>query len=309
LHAHLNGSIPANHVVSLLEQNGIPFPDGLTAQDLVLRSPVSCLPQYFKPWTIFKLLPIGKQCLDAMVDAAVAALGNDHVKYAEFRNSPFNIADLNEITLDETVEWLVDSLAGASARRDVDTRLVVSLSRYKSDLHRSHELWRAIGRANRTGIVVGVDLSGNEDAPIDGAVARLFREAKDSLGLGVTVHAGETGNPATIRWAVNECKADRIAHALAAAHDASLLEELAARDICVEVCLTSNLFSGQVDRLEDHPVRHFIEHAVPFVLCTDNPQVLQTCLSQEYELFLSTFGKDCFIEDMLQQQQRRSFAR
>lgn len=72
----------------------------------------------------------------------------------------------------------------------------------------------------------------------------LFREAKDRFGLGITIHAGETGRAENVRSAVELFGADRIGHGTAAGKDPELLELLSSLGICVEVCPISNRLTG-----------------------------------------------------------------
>jgi|SRR5579863_5041800 len=299
LHAHLNGCVPSHVISELVDLHHVVIPDGFKLpDDLIIAAPVKSLLEYFRPWNVFKRLPIGKTCLATMVDEALRSLAKDGIVYAELRNSPYNISELNNISLDESLLWLAETVEQSSARHGIEGRIVISFSRFRFDIERAQDLLSAIKRTNSSRRIVGLDLSGNEADPINPEVAHLFRRAKDEMGLHVTIHAGEVGGVHNVLWAIDDCKADRIGHALAAATEIRLLDLLAARRICVEVCLTSNLRTGSVQRLEDHAVHHFIAHGVPFVLCADNPAVHQLSLSDEYHLFLETTGREDLLLDM-----------
>src|SRR6266496_2913975 len=87
--------------------------------------------------------------------------------------------------------------------------------------------------------VVAVGIGGDEQK----APPELFRDqfayAKDQ-GLRLTAHAGESAGPESI-WGALNLGAERIGHGLTAGQDPELIEELATRQIPVEICLTSNL--------------------------------------------------------------------
>jgi adenosine deaminase len=246
LHAHLNGCVPPAVFHRLVKTHGIILPDGFMLPDhLTIRAPVPTLLEYFRPWTVFKRLPVGQECLDEMVNSAAEHLSNDGVRYAELRNSPFNIAEINSISLERTLEWLAESAVKASETHHIDLRLIISLSRHNFALEHATGVLSAITNIAHDQRIVGVDLSGNEDDVVTPHLSLVFRRAKADHGLGVTIHAGETWNMANVRWAIEECHADRIGHCLAASNDPHLMEMLATRDICVEVCLQSNLLSGR----------------------------------------------------------------
>lgn len=308
LHAHLNGCIPPSKTKELVKKYGITLPRGFDLdKDLQIKEPVSSLLEYFRPWFIFKLLPLGRDCLREMVDAAIESLAMDNVKYAELRKNPFNICDLNKTSLEVTLEWLIDALCVCSQKYGIDARLIVSLSRYHNDLEKARELICAIKNVNYRSRIVGLDLSGDEDKAINCAMSKFYRAAKEDLGLGITIHAGETGNVNNLCWAITECHADRIGHGLAAAESTELLDKIQSSSVCLEVCLSSSFLTGIVKRESPHPVQTFIDLGIPFVLCSDNPQINNACLSDEYELFLTMTSRDDILEEMYGRQMSFSF--
>ena len=137
--------------------------------------------------------------------------------------------------------------------------------------------------------VVGFDIAGAERPfpPI------LFRDAyalAKTMGLKRTVHVGEAEGPDKIWQALELLAPDRIGHGTSAGGDKALLRRLADDGILVECCLTSNLQTGAVARIEDHPLPLFLEYGVPCTLCTDNTTVSGTSIISEYLLAIEAFG-------------------
>ena len=82
-----------------------------------------------------------------------------------------------------------------------------------------------------------------------------------------------------------------IGHGIAAAQDPDLMRgELRERDIPLEVCITSNLVTGVVKSIEEHPVRRLFDAGVPITLNTDDPAMFGCTLAGEYALAARTFG-------------------
>jgi adenosine deaminase len=137
--------------------------------------------------------------------------------------------------------------------------------------------------------VAGVDLAGNEALFRPALYARAFAKARYA-GLGVTVHAGEGHDSSHVVGAVTELGADRVGHGVSAASDREAMDLLRDRDVTVEVCLSSNLHTGAVSRLEDHPVTKLAAAGVPVTLATDNTFFSDTTLSGEYRLAAERAG-------------------
>jgi aminodeoxyfutalosine deaminase len=150
--------------------------------------------------------------------------------------------------------------------------------------------------------VVGIGIGGDElKAPPE-----LFRDAyawAADHGLRLTAHAGEAGPPESI-WGALNLRAERIGHALTAMHDPDLLEELAQRQVPVEICLSSNQRTGLCPNLNDHPARSYFDHGVMITLNSDDPALFGTTLAREYQLAQQTFG---FTDEHLRELARNSF--
>lgn len=115
-------------------------------------------------------------------------------------------------------------------------------------------------------------------------------ELASGVGLGIAVHAGEF-SAANIRSALGIPGLARIGHATYAAHDSTLLSELAEAQVTVECCLTSNVVLGAVSSLEEHPIRTFVDAGVPVTISSDDPVRLDTTIGSEYHL-ATRFGYD-----------------
>ncbi|MGZ8476196.1 MAG: hypothetical protein ACXWWQ_08285, partial [Candidatus Limnocylindria bacterium] len=107
-------------------------------------------------------------------------------------------------------------------------------------------------------------------------------------GLGLTVHAGETGGAEEVREAVEMLEPDRIGHGVRSAEDPRVLDLLRERGTVLEVCPSSNLNTGVLRSVADirRVVRALIDHRVRFTISTDGPEMLRTYLRDELALLL-----------------------
>jgi len=134
----------------------------------------------------------------------------------------------------------------------------------------------------------GVTIGGSEHlfppAPFEG----FYKLARES-GLKLSVHAGENLGARSIWDAIKVLKVDRIGHGIRALEDLELVEYLAKNQIPLEVCITSNLKTGVVSTLKQHPVRELFVRDVPITINTDDPTFFATSLQLEFEI-LETLG-------------------
>jgi adenosine deaminase/aminodeoxyfutalosine deaminase len=82
------------------------------------------------------------------------------------------------------------------------------------------------------------------------------------------------------------------------------VEELATRQVPVEICITSNLRTGCCQKLADHPVRNYFDRGLMITLNTDDPAMFCVSLAQEYQLAQENFA---FTDEHLRELARNSF--
>jgi len=150
--------------------------------------------------------------------------------------------------------------------------------------------------------VIGVGIGGDEQKAPPELFRGVYAYAAEH-GLRLTAHAGESAGPESI-WGALNLRAERIGHGLTAAQDPDLIEELAYRQIPLEICLTSNLRTGLCKVISEHPAKSYFDQGVMITLNTDDPAIFATSLSREYHLAQQTFG---FTDEHLRELARNSF--
>ena len=138
---------------------------------------------------------------------------------------------------------------------------------------------------------VGFGIGGPEADVARSDYADLFAAAGE-LGLHSVPHAGETVGPHEIWSAIDDLGAERVGHGIAAATDPALMRALVERGITLEVCPTSNMCTGAVASLADHPFPALHAAGVALTLNTDDPGMFSTDLDTEYRIARDVFGLD-----------------
>ena len=150
--------------------------------------------------------------------------------------------------------------------------------------------------------VAGFGIGGDEHQGPPELFKDVYARASNN-GLHLTAHAGESAGPESI-WGALNLKAERIGHGLTAGQYPELMEELAHRQVPIEICVTSNLRTGCCAELAQHPVRRYFDQGLMLTLNSDDPAMFRTSLVEEYQLVQETFG---FSDEHLRELARNSF--
>jgi adenosine deaminase len=187
---------------------------------------------------------------------------------------------------------------------DVTVRFIAQVSRTGANDVIFGQLVSAFEMARTSGQIVGANLSSPEDDSssinnydLHMAMLDFLYQKYTATGvspLQITLHAGEltaaylprgsTANTFHIRKAVQVAHAVRIGHGLDVMSETdpmALLDEMAERQVLVEVCLSSNEQILEVSGT-DHPLAQYLAHGVPVTLATDDQGVSRSSMAGEY---------------------------
>ncbi|MGD0803657.1 MAG: adenosine deaminase [Candidatus Bathyarchaeia archaeon] len=137
--------------------------------------------------------------------------------------------------------------------------------------------------------IVAIDIGGSEDGFPPEPYDLVYKKAKD-LGLHLVAHAGEAAGPESVWGAVKTLDVERIGHATTAVKDLSLLREIRKRGITIETCPVSNLRTGAIKTIKEHPIRSFIRHGIRVSVNSDDPPMFNTDMNNEYLQLHSELG-------------------
>ena len=109
-----------------------------------------------------------------------------------------------------------------------------------------------------------------------------FFDRARATGLHSVPHAGETTGPETIWDALRLLGAERIGHGTSSVQDPALVEHLGEHRIPLEVCPTSNVATGAVPSLAEHPITRMRDAGLVVTINSDDPPMFGTDLCNEY---------------------------
>lgn len=180
----------------------------------------------------------------------------------------------------DVMALVLDEGMAAGAEHGVGFGVTIAAMRHRGPENAEDLARFAAGYAGQG--VCALGLTGDEAAFPPRPFARAFAIAREA-GLAAAPHAGELAGPGSVRAAVQDLGATRIAHGVRAVEDQGLLEDLAARNVTLDVCLTSNQALGVFPDVARHPLPALLAAGVGCSLGADDPLMFGAGLLAEYE--------------------------
>ena len=240
------------------------------------------------------------QTEDALERAAYEMMDDMHrdgVVYVETRFSPV-FHTTKGLHWDEVVNAVLRGLEKGKKAFGVEYGLIICAMR---DMNLSEEMAELAVDFRERG-VVGFDLAGEEGGfPPKKHVDAFHYIQRENFNI--TVHAGEAFGKESIWQAIQWCGAHRIGHATRLIEDIGvhkhhpdtivkmgyLAQYVLDKRIPLEICLTSNVDTGAVRSVEEHPFALYYKYKFRVTLNTDDRLMSDTTLSKEYKLAAQAF--------------------
>jgi adenosine deaminase len=274
LHLHLEGSVPLPALWTLVKKYGgdPTVPDERSLEE---RFRYRSFEHFIDTWVWKNGFLREYEDFAFIAEAVARDLARQNVRYVEAFYSPGDFArhGLEPQPLTEALRRGLDRVP------EVRVRLVADLIRDFGP-RRGAEMLERVKEVRGSG-VIGVGIGGSEHEFPPEPFGPVFERARE-LGFRTSAHAGEVAGPESVWGALRSLHVDRIGHGTRAADDEDLIEHLAEHRIPVEACPLSNVRTGAVARIEDHPVRTFFDRGILVTVNTDDPTMFGNSLAEEY---------------------------
>lgn len=290
LHRHLEGSLPASFFVELAKEFPVPIPAGGLEElerRLTMSGQTPDFKEFLKKFEHLRTFYVSQECIQRATREAVRLAAADNVRYLELRYNPIHFATQMAFGLEQVIEWVTEARDSAAAEFGIQVELIATVNRNDPVQESLPVIEAAISGAGRH--FVGIDIAGDENEGNLVRFAGVVRKARGA-GLGITVHAGEVGPAANVRDAIRLLGAHRIGHGIRVLDDPEVVKLAKQSGTVFEVCPSSNLCTGAVSSIDKHPVVEMGRAELAVTICTDDPAICATTLSDEYALLAKTFG-------------------
>lgn len=273
LHVHLEGTIAASTALELARRHGVD-PASLPLVGGAYPSPFTSFQHFVDTYLAVSSLIRDPDDLETIAAAFARSQREQNVLYTEVT---FTAGTHVRNGMDPTAMWKAIAAGLAESGPDHEIRLIVDAVRNMGPEDGPSTIKLAeLSEAP----VAGLGLTGIEGSVPEGEF-RVLREAADSSGWGLAVHAGETGTSRNIEAALDDLGADRIGHGVASVTDPALVQRLVSDQTPVEVCPTSNVALGVFATLEDHPFPQMWDAGMNVLVNSDDPPFFSTTLTND----------------------------
>jgi adenosine deaminase len=301
LHDHLDGGLRPATVIDLArecEYAGLPTADPVELGKWFTRgADRRSLELYLDTFAHTVAVMQTRQALTRVAAECAEDLAADGVVYAEVRFAP-ELHLEGGLTTDEVVEAVLEGFRVGSAGRPITVRTLLTAMRTTA---RSLEIAKLAVRYRDDG-VVGFDIAGAEAGhPPSRHLDAFHYIAGENFHF--TIHAGEAFGLPSIWEALQWCGAERLGHGVRIMDDITVepggrvvLGRLASyvrdRRIPLEMCPTSNVHTGAVPSIEEHPIDLLRRLRFRVTVNTDNRLMSHVTMSSEFATLVRVFGFD-----------------
>lgn len=295
IHCHLEGAIRTTTLIDIARQYNLPLPSHEPAE---LDRHVKVLDQWRDLHAVLEAFGIARNSLASaeVVERIAWELFEDsaaqNIRLFEVRFSPDWAFSAHKLDWDAALEGLLRARERAEAAFDMAIGLIAITSRSLGPDSCARTVDWAVRHRDH---ICAIDLADSErDFPLSDFVPHI-RRAREA-GLKVTIHTGEDTPASFVVDTIRQASPDRIGHGIHIIDDPRAVELVRERGLTLEVNPWSNYLTSSVRTIEEHPLKRLFDLGVRVTVNSDDPEVLDTNLNNEYRIAHEVLGMS--LEDL-----------
>jgi adenosine deaminase len=289
IHIHLEGSIRTGTIIDIAREYNLKLPAYEVAE---LDKHVKVLDQMrdlravLEAFAIFQNSIASPEVVERIAWELFEDSAKQNVRLFEVRFSPDWAFHGHDLDWDACLEGLLRAKERAEATFDMAIGYIAITSRSMGPESCVKTVDWAIRHKDH---ILGIDLADAEDEhPIHEFVEPVMK-AKEA-GLKVTVHSGENTPASAVVDTIHAIDPDRIGHGIHIIEDSFAVELVKERGLTLEVNPWSNYLTNSVRTIEEHPLKKLFDLGVRVTINSDDPEVLDTKLNNEYRIAHEILG-------------------
>ncbi len=289
LHIHLEGSIRTPTILDIARQYGLDLPaDDVDELDRHVKvyEQMRDLHAVLEAFAIFQNSIASPQVVERIAWELFEDASRQNIRLLEVRFSPDWAFSGHNLDWDAALEGMLR--ARDRAEREFGMAIgfiaITSRSRGPDSCERTVD-WSIRHKQH----ILGIDLADSEtDFPIRD-FAPPVNKAREA-GLHLTVHSGEDTPASFVVDTIHTLNPDRIGHGIHIIEDMAAVDLVRERGITLEVNPWSNYLTSSVRSIEEHPLKRLFDLGVRVTINSDDPEVLDTNLNNEYRIAHEVLG-------------------
>jgi adenosine deaminase len=289
IHLHLEGAIRTQTIIDIARENSLSLPSFEPAEldkHIKVYDQMRDLHAVLEAFFIFQNSITSPQVVERIAWELFEDSARQNIKLLEVRFSPDWAFHGHNLDWDACLEGLLRAQERAECELDMAIGYIAITSRSMGPESCIRTVDWAIRRRKD---IIGIDLADSEEIyPIREFVKPVMKARE--AGLKVTIHSGENTPASAVVDTIKAVSPDRIGHGIHVIEDMAAVELVKARDITLEVNPWSNYLTNSVPTIESHPLKKLFDLGVKVTINSDDPEVLETNLNNEYRIAHEVLG-------------------
>ena len=283
IHCHLEGAIRTQTIIDIAKEYNLALPSyDVAALDKHVKvyDQMRNLEAVLAAFAIFQNSITSPKVVERIAWELFEDSARQNIRLFEVRFSPDWAFHGHNLDWDACLEGLLRAKERAEQEFDMAIGYIAITSRSLGHASCVKTVDWAIRHQDQ---ILGIDLADSErDFPLREFVQPVLK-AKDA-GLKVTIHTGEDTPASYIKETIELTDPDRIGHGIHAIEDRQVVELIKEQGITLEVNPWSNYLTNSVRTIEEHPLKKLFDLGVKVTINSDDPEVLETNLNNEYRI-------------------------
>jgi adenosine deaminase len=289
IHCHLEGAIRTQTIIDVAREHNISLPSyevGELEKHVKVLDQMKDLQAVLEAFGIFQRSITSPAVFERIAWELFEDCAQQNIKLFEVRFSPDWAFHGHNLDWDACLEALLRAQERAEKEFDMAIGIIAITSRSMGAESCVKTVDWAIRHQKH---IQAVDLADGEMIyPMKDFVKPILK-AKDA-GLKVTIHSGEDTPASYVIETIENFKPDRIGHGIHSIEDMQAVEMLIERGITLEVNPWSNFLTNSVPTIEAHPLKKLFDLGVRVTINSDDPEVLETNVNNEYRIAHEILG-------------------
>ena len=281
IHCHLEGAIRTRTIIDIAREYDLQLPayavDELN-KHVKVYDQMRDLEAVLEAFAIFQNSITSPEIVERIAWELFEDAAKQNIRLFEVRFSPDWAFHGHTLDWDACLDGLLRARERAEKAFDMAIGYIAITSRSMGPASCVKTVEWAIRQRDH---IMGIDLADSErDFPLREFVEPVKRARE--AGLKVTIHTGEDTPASFVKETIELTDPERIGHGIHAIEDPAVVDLIRERGITLEVNPWSNYLTNSVRAISEHPLKKLFDLGVKVTINSDDPEVLETNLNNEY---------------------------